>query len=95
VCKDGVWMDYKPEVKEDIEDKDQQDEDFDGLDDYQPKPDATFQDAEIEDKFANHYGIHQDHKDGSTQNCESRQHDQEGFAGMGDVVLSPLVAAQE
>jgi hypothetical protein len=54
VCKDGVWMDYKPEVKEDIEDKDQQDEDFDGLDDYQPKPDATFQDTEIEDKSANH-----------------------------------------
>lgn len=59
-----------------------------------PKPDTAFQDAEMEDKSANDDGIHQD-QDGNSQNRHAVQHDQEGFIGVEDVVLSPLIVAQD
>ncbi|AQK71597.1 hypothetical protein ZEAMMB73_Zm00001d016761 [Zea mays] len=56
VCKDGVWMGYKQEVTKDKGDDDEQDEEFDGLDEYIHKTDAAFQDTEMEDKSTNNNG---------------------------------------
>jgi hypothetical protein len=53
-----------------------------------PKPDAAFQDVEMEDKSVNDDGIHQDHKDGNSQNRQATQHGQEEFTCVEDVVLS-------
>lgn len=106
VCKDGVWMDYKQEVSKDKGDDDQQDEEFDGLDEYIHKTDAAFQDTEMEDKSTNNNGNPQDNNDGDMQhkhqdaqhdpqNRQAVHHDYEVSTVLGDAVLPHLVTAQE
>jgi hypothetical protein len=60
VCKEGAWMDYKPEVKKDLGDNGHLDDDFDGTNDQQPKTDTTINSFEMEDNPADNSGKFQD-----------------------------------
>jgi hypothetical protein len=73
VCKDGVWKDYKQEVKKGKGDDDQQDEDFDSLNDYLHKNEDAFQDTEMEDKSMDNDGNPQENKDSDSHKQHSAQ----------------------